>query len=80
MSIDREDHKARWGIDPEITYHLTGADLVSLVLEGAGAASGVFLRRHPREVMPTEDVDNAIKALLTDPKTQRALLNYMEDD
>lgn len=32
--------------------------------QAAGAASGVFLRKHPDEVMPTEEVSEAVNAVL----------------
>lgn len=34
--------------------------------QAAGAASGVFLRKYPDEVMPTEEVSAAVDAVLRD--------------
>jgi hypothetical protein len=37
----------------------------------AGAAAGVFLRKHPKDVMPTEEISEVMDAVLADFSKRR---------
>lgn len=51
-----------WPLLEGENYSFTGAQLAELLLQAAGAASGVFLREDPQKVMPTDQVTLAVHA------------------
>ena len=51
-------------------YMFSGPELGSMLLEVAGATSGVFLRRDPTLVMPAEEVEGAVFHWVKESKAQ----------
>lgn len=51
-------------LNPDARYEFSGEGLERLLGEMAGAASGVFLREDPTKVMPTEQVEIAMKEFI----------------
>lgn len=51
-----------WPLLEGETYAFTGAQLAELLLQAAGAASGVFLQEDPQKAMPSEQVTLAVHA------------------